>query len=815
MSAACMRSLGLLVLGAFSGGLRADAKSEALGLPIVSKIVPEKSSIPSLNLSTLIPPDIQKCDKEFASCVGTSGRSRINDLIQISLIQTRVEDRFEGFRKMVEADADMSDAAFSAGLSNIWLETDKELKSVHENFQGENEALRLAESEMARTRSELAVRLAMSALGSGKSERKEAVQKYLELAGLWSNKARQLALDIPASTRESFAPALMSRLALTDLFAEQMRLLQSNDDGNLRSFDRFDEVVKRYETSSAGPTETQHLRLVRAEAWLSLSETGTGQAGNSIGLDFPRQRQFEAFAAELGKNAMALEDSELRTRTRVLAEEMPFFNGGRVGREDHLAKIRERLKTADADSKQILHNALSEAAEHNVGTAFADDLFRFSKGDPELSPMMDRARARHQEIGKDYDTSMMEALGATNYKKLGFASFAELNRSKGALSALQNEYSEDLVRFGAQVQEFQKTGDKRMLEQISEQSSSLDMSWARIQCHRYRMGSVPYSREGDLVESPFNTFKFDLGKCRIAPAASYDPNDANAIISSIIDKGIIRKRNVELSWIAGELVFDVATTFASGGAVMLVKAPLKSGIKKVATTALKKGAINPVAIKAAARGTSFVAQGAVIDLTTQSVGASRAWLEAGFRGDWDSHHFTDNVSYLKGDVSAAQHLTRLMASSLATRGMDAVWKGVSKISSLPVIPKALGSKMTAGVLQSSVNSMVGAQIKPLVDVSLGDDPALLKESAGKLVSVEEWVKAFQSSLEVKIKGRASEKIGGTSGMRYFGKNLVEMTSSMKITQAELVHLQNLEKCLQGTIKEGATLLPADGEKPSH
>jgi hypothetical protein len=808
--------LALMLLGFSSASLRANEKDAGFGHPIGSKIVPEKSSIPSLYLSTLIPNDIQDCDKGFASCVGTSARSRVNDLLQISLMQTRVEDRFEGFRKSVESNPTMSDSAFAAGLENIWAETDKELKSVQENFQGENEALKLAESEIARTRSELAVRLAMLALGSGQNERKNTVQKYLQLAGLWQSKARQLALDIPAATRETFAPGLMGRLAMTHLFSEQMSLLQENS-GNIKSFDRFDDVVKRYEVASAGPLEKQHVRMVRAEAWLSLAKTATGQSANTIGLDFSRQARFKAFAAELGKNALTLEDADLRARSQLLAEEMPFFTGGRFGREDHLALVRERLKTDDADSQRVLRQALADVAEHNVGTAFAEELFRFAKNDAELSPMMEQARVAHQEIGHDYDASMIEALGAENHKKLGFASFAELTRSQGSLSSLQHDYSQRLVSFSALAQEYQKTGDKKMLEQIADHSGALDIYWARIQCHRYRMGTVPMEKGGDLIEAPFKSFKINLDACRIAPGASYVPNEANAVVNDIIDKGIIRKRNVDVAWVAGEFAFDVVTVIGSGGAVMLVKAPLKAGIKKAATTALKKGVMKPVVVKAAARGTSFVAQGAVIDLTTQSVGASRAWLEAGLRGEWDSHHFTDNVTYLKGDVSAAQHLTRLMASSLAARGMDAVWKGVSKVSALPAIPKALGAKVTAGILQSSVNTMVGAQIKPLVDVSMGQDSSALSGSLGKLVSGEEWVKAFQSSLEKKVKGTMSQKIGGDSGLRYFGKNLVEITSPLKFTEAEVNHLKNLEKCLQGSIKEASTLAPPPVEPtpPKH
>jgi len=254
---------------------------------------------------------------------------------------------------------------------------------------------------------------------------------------------------------------------------------------------------------------------------------------------------------------------------------------------------------------------------------------------------------------------------------------------------------------------------------------------------------------------------------------------------------------------------------ASGGLVALAKAPIKAGIKKVGTKIIQKQVIKTSIVKGTARATSFTATALTVDLAGQSIRGTRSLLEQGFRGEWNASNFTENFSYTSSNVTPGQHVARVLASGLASRGIESLWGRIPKINTASAIQASKSLQFGIGVSQTTVNTMIGRQISPLVDASMGREEFSVREAASTFVSADEWISAFDASIRGKVGGAMSGKVGGATTTRYLGKGLISALSNFNLSEADLLQLQNLESCLKqvegGSLKNAVTDTPVNPE----
>lgn len=762
-------------------------------------LLPVSSQVPSLQNGNLISPEHQRADEKFSSCAAQNSTERVSNLLQLSLLQTRIEDRFGSLSAEAIRDEKMSDARYEATLQSLWEQSVLELDNLSTKLQGNLDMKMLALAEIARTQSDLAVRLAVSALGAPAPRQKALIEKYMNLAEVWSQKALNRLNFVSPQTREKIAPGMLARCATTRLYTEQVRMMQG-DLGNTKKFEGFAQSIKPYESVAGGEAEKQYLRIIKAEAWNSLAKGNAGQMAMSISVSSSQQKEYQSLTREIQTAAPTLQDPALKEQSLILGEELPFMGaGGLVGRDDGLKSATTRLQSGSPAEKDILRKALTEVAHNNVGTAFAEDIFKAAdKSDPVLKENLAEIKSRHQAVGEEYDSTIRQAIGNENYKKLGFASFNDLMKSHGALYSLQQDYAEELAAFAKLGEAYKKKPNKNLEAELQSSTSLLDIEWARIQCHRHRMGSrLDFNPK---VEAPFKTFTIDISKCGMPNISTYDSNTTNGYVNEMLSTAIGSKLHKELAWIAGDFAFDVASLLATGGAATIVKAGIKSGIKTGAKTLLKRELLNPTLVKTAARGTSFVAQGVAIDLASQSVGASRSLLEAGFKGDWNGRNFTDNFSYTKKDLSVGQHLLRVTATAFAAKGMEKLWGLGRKVPSLSQSSEFSVKKIAVGTAQATASVMIAAQVNPIVDKTLGKNNAPLTDSLGKLTSGQEWLKSMGLAIQGQLKGKLAEKSDGDSKLRYFGTGLAAAAAPLNFTQQEVAQLKELEKCFVEPIK---------------
>lgn len=756
--------------------------------------------------SVLIAGDNQKCDEDFNACVLRSSQGRVANLMQLHLAQLRVQDRFNALQERVQAIPDMKPEAYDALLETLWKEVDQDLKSLAQNLKGSSEIKKLADAEMKRLRAETATRLALASMGVASSEkRQELIGKYSDMGQLWSERALQTLEEVSSRRREILAPRLLGRIAMTRISVEQIRMHQRGA-SETQAFDAFDDIIKKHITHPDSLQESTWLKMVWAESMLSLASHSIGSVASRVSLDPEKSRAIRDMGRKLEELSQRIQDPVLKGKARELALEIPFFVSGEVERQEHLDSMKQQIRsTQDPKEARFLRNTLADVAIHNSGTALGHQIIQMGSQDKALAEILEPIRLTHEEQGRAYNQAYKEAVGESTYERLGFASFDQVMKSRGFLQNLHDEYASALVNFGNAFEAHKKDPKKTDKDTVLKQMTAADLYWARIQCHRFQMNSPskpaprPNGRRAHSpqvpsteVKAPFGSFTIDLKHCR---ADSYDPIQANKAAYRMLQNAIESDTRQKIAWMAGEFAFDVATVIASGGAVALFKAPLKAGIKKVGTSALKSKALNAATVKGLTRGASFTSQALAVDLAGQSVKATRSFIQEGLQGNWDVKNFTDNFSYTSSKVTTDQHVLRILASGVASRGLEMLWHRVPKINNTAIQQQSHVTQFGVGVAQTTVNTVIGKQISPIVDASLGKRDLSVQAVAGTLLSPDEWISALEAALRSKAGGALVGRVSGTETTRYLGKGFIQAVMNFNLSEADIAQLEKLESCL--------------------
>jgi len=424
--------------------------------------------------SVLISDVNQKCDESFGACVLGASRGRVANLMQLHLAQVRVQDRFSSLQQRVEANPDMSHVAYSELLETLWKEVDGDIKALSANLRGSDEIKNLANAELHRLKSEVAVRLSLASISSAATpeESEKLVKKYADLGELWADQSLQTLEKVSADRREILAPRLLARIAMTRVSVEQVRMHMAKASG-IESFDAFKTVLDRYKASSDQIQESTWLDLVRAESFVSIASAHSGSGASLVRLDPARMEKIEELRKRLlDAGANGVEDAILKSRATELAHEIPFYIEGNGARGEHLGFLQAQLQTAPEAERESIRQALSDVAAHNDGTALGQQLTEMAERDSSLEAMMESSIESHKERGRAYDQAYRQAVGDESYEKLGFASFDEVMKSNGSIQDAQENYVQSLSKFSQAFEAYQldpKNTDTENLKAVMEE----------------------------------------------------------------------------------------------------------------------------------------------------------------------------------------------------------------------------------------------------------------------------------------------------------------------------------------------------------
>ncbi|NDD91303.1 hypothetical protein EBZ37_04385, partial [bacterium] len=624
---------------------------------------------PPAAAEALINEQLAKKEQGVLECVRKKTSERVRVLKSLDDTEKRVEERFNSVQAWLSEHSTASDAEVQAMLARVFSETEAELKE-HLSASGHDETLNAYQrGEASRVLAETALRVCIA----GASD-PALVEKYRKIASDKLSQGLDALEDLNTKRRQSEIPAVLARLARTELSLTQLDRLRSNPAiSTTEQFDRIGAVIKKYEKVGGKGAERDELNLIHLEALLITDQASVGDAGGSLYLDPDRMAKFTKLKESVHESISDSKSRRYLARARHLDLISEFFNGDRSERELAVERLGQRLSDSNSDRREEAQTATQDLIEHLSGTVLGKqvlDTAAAKSSDPDFQKVVAEAKKSEQERAQAYNLNMEKAVGKEMVQKLGFPTYDELLLSQGMMKQVQQDYLAELSKLGALQTKRTQNAESVTDGEVQDVLSRADMQWAYLRCAREQAGIIPESK--GKVNAPFGTLSIDLDPCRKL-RGSKEYHRAGPAAAAVTQEAIVHHKNTQIAWIAGEFAFDVATTLASGGLSNLAKAPIKCGLRKAGTMMLRRELANPKLIKTGIRASRVVANTLATDISVQTAWASRNFLESGFRGNWDPSIFTDSIAYFDKDTNKARHAMRLFVTAAAGKGLDGLW----------------------------------------------------------------------------------------------------------------------------------------------
>jgi hypothetical protein len=770
----------------------------AIILIVVSQAtLAEEASAPKL--AEPLPSAVEQTEQKMVECVEKKTPPRVRALATLELEEKKIQDRFESLRLWIEANPGVGGVEFEFRLRELFDETRSSLAS-HVSASGSDRILNAyRQSEAGRMLAETAIRVAIAAASN-----RSVAEEFEVKARAFLDDAYQSLKKIPAKERGREIPALLRRLARTDLTIarlDQMKDVQSS--GNLNpSMDRLQMRMKKYQEIAAPGDEKGGLSLVLLDSMLGFYEPMLGSQGGEMAILPSHVETMEKLRGEVAALSKTAKNGRLKESARGLDSFSRFFARGRLEQEERVQELQADLSSPDPEKRELAERTWSSLVDRVPGTFLENRLLELPEVSASsyafrerrrLAERADRERANAYRDGVDLE------LGKGMAQKLGLATYEELVRSPGAIRREQGEYLKKLGKLGELQKRIEADRKSVSEEEVNSTLIDLDLTWVRLQCQRQSIGLAEplvqkkktrgFNANHLEVTAPFSSSRFDVADC-VNLRGKRDYIGADKAASGVISQGIDARTHRELAWVAGEFAFDVATTVASVGAATVVKAALKSGMKKAGVALLKNNVAKAAVVKAGVRSTAFSGTVLATDASVQTMAAGREFLEAGLKGDWDPSHFSENFAYTS--TAPREHAVRILTTALASRGLDSIWG-----RSQGFIPEKLASWGNT----SSVGKMVGEFSKQSINrqfLTAGTEAAFAATGCQKdasvtpganLLSWEEWVNSFQGAIIGKVKGDSAR------GARVFAGTVVERASDFEAEPLSVEAIEQLKKCL--------------------
>ncbi|MBU6375220.1 MAG: hypothetical protein KGQ59_04440 [Bdellovibrionales bacterium] len=755
-----------------------------LGFSLLSNALAQgEEPAPKAAAEALINEELAKKEQGVLECVRKRTSERVQSLKGLDDSEKRIEERFDSLQTWVAEHPSATDAEVQAKLAQIFSETESELKSHLSSASGDATLDAYRRGEASRVLAETALRICIAGANDP-----AVVDKYRKVASEKMNQGLSALEDLSVKRRQSDIPAVLARMARTELSLAQFdRLRDGQANSTVEQFDRIDSVIKKYEKISGKGAERDELNLIHLEALLISDQSGIGDAGGTLYLDPDRMAKFTQLKSAVKESTKESKGRRYLARARHLSLVSEFFSPDRSERESAVERLGQQLVDTDSTRRQEAQTASLDLMNHLSGTTLGkqvlDKALAKSK-DQDFQKQLKEAKKGEQEQAKSYDENKEKALGREMVDKLGLPSYNELLRSNGMMKQVQQEYMGELSKLGALQAKRLENPESVTDGEIQEVLARADLQWAYLRCAREQAGIIPESR-GNL-KAPFSTLSVDLGPCRKLRGSS-QYHQAGIAAAKITDEAIIRHRNSQIAWIGGEFAFDVATTLVSGGLSNLAKAPIKAGLKKAGTMMLRRELANPALIKTGVRASRVVANTLATDLSVQTAWASRSFLEAGFRGRWDASIFTDNIAYLNKDTNKAQHAVRLFTTAAAAKGLEVVWGKAPMLA--PTMSQWISSSRVSSVLGESAKGVVNGQFIGVAGQVASIPFEGCSQFGQNLLDGDRWITSMKDSLLGKVKG------GNRMGARYLGTSLIEKIADFEADALTSEQLAQLEECV--------------------
>jgi hypothetical protein len=768
------------ILGAFRCFSLAMAACLALSTPLRAEDAQQAG--PSL----LVTDSLTGQDQGVLDCVEKKSPERLRALMGLEVAEKRIEDRFAGLQQWIIGNSDAGDGEIRAKLDSIYAETEAELKT-HLSPSGKDATLNAYRTaEASRILAETSLRLCIAGVADAAT-----VDAFRAKAGERLKRGYDALSMLDTKKRESEIPAVLARMARTELSAAQLdRMRDSQSTYPSKEFDRMDSVVEKYRKMSGRGQEKRELDMIQLEAALSLDQPEIGSRGGVISLEDSRRKKFEAIKSELDVGIRASKSPRYLARASHLRSVAGFYGVDRASRDEALAGLSAGLNSSDPQKRGSAERVATDLLAHLGGTTLGRrvlDVSNQAKASEGFRESVEKFIKDDAARARAYDSGMEKAMGKPVIEKLGLASYDELVRSDGSLKNHQQEYVEALGKIG----ELQtaKTKNPKSVSDADLQLSlgRADMQWTYLRCAREQLGVVPgKDSSSSRLRSPFGNFDINVEGCRKLRGSSRF-HQSSMVSSTELQDAIIRRRNKQLAWLAGDFAFDVATVLATGGASALVKAPIKAGLRKAGTVMLRKEMMSPTVIRAGVRATGLVANTLATDLSVQTVKASRMFLEAGLRGRWDLSLFTEGTAYTQKEAKPARHATRLLATAAANKGLDVLWGRARLLA--PAVADRIGSTKLGAWMGESGKGAVNTQLGGFAgDVATIPFDGCQKITESGILSGEKWVASMKETILGQIKGAAK------GSARYMGATFVERLDDFGIDSVTPDQMAELQSC---------------------
>ncbi len=756
----------------------------------------------SAALTEPVPSAVSATEPSITECVDKKTPRRLRSLAALELAEQKIQDRFRALQNWIEGNPGVGGIEFEYRLRELYEDTQKDLASFRLSSGSDSVLNAYLRSESGRLQAETAVRIAIAS-----AQDRPVADEFERKARVLLDESFQSLRKLDSARRGREIPAVLRRLARTDLTIARLdQMRDSRSEGNLNpSMERLQSRMARYEAIASPGDERGGLNLVLLDSMLGFYRPEVGEVGGRMVLHPRHAEKLQQLRAGLSDLTQKSKNKELKKNAEKLFQFSGFFVGDRQFQREQLEGLKSNLDAEDPARRGIAEQVWGELTSRVAGTELEQRLQEMplsEKATPEHRTRRAEQKTLAGERARAHNQAVSDAIGQEMVKKLGLASYEELVRSPGRLAAEQKEYLGQLASLGELQGRHEEKPGSVSQEELEAHLTRLNLQWVRLQCQRQAVGLSEPLTANSLA--PFGTMKVDFNECGKLRGTG-DALLADRAAANTTSAVIISERNRQIGWLAGEFAFDVATTFASLGAATLIKAGVKTGLKKAGGHLLRKKAFSATVVKKGVRSGALVGTTLATDLSVQTLAAGREFLEEGFKGRWDSENFTDKFAYTSG--SGGTHAARLMTTALASRGLDVLWgRGQAFIPDrLVELGGTRLGKMIGEIPKQTVNRQFLTAATDAAFATAGcSTPGALAPGAN-LVSWEEWSNSLKGAVMGKIQGDAGR------GARVFAGSIVDRALDFEEEPLTPEALAELKKCL---IPEGAKLpasVPALGE----
>jgi hypothetical protein len=731
---------------------------------------------------------------EARVCSRESG-PEIHSCTSLASLESQYDALVEGLEAAVKERDDISDAEYSEMIEKIvnhgellqqvtLLESDWGIRGY---FQ----------AEAARLYAELLMKLSVAQPTNNKQRDSLLLRAQKEIEQGWNDMKMQT-----GAVRSQDYPALLGSLTQSRLALMHLEHLAHPKELSEADFSK--KVLKHFEEArslSARPIEKADIDLLEAEALIALTEKNIG------GTQPHSDRKLEKRLSEILKDLPLRRDDlryqqepamfvdVLHERTKAFDVVGSFYTQGPKGVNRGLEKldaIWAAAKTPE-DQEMVLHS-VDFLLKDMRGTYAGHETLNWAKTNLTAVPRFDLPKmiAEDQQLEAEYNSGVQEKFGEEFSKLFQLPTYRELTSSSGRVLSVYETFSSSIAKYAKrelEMKELKTTPNDEQIEEMRGLAESADLAWVYLQCQR--RARQPFRARMDLVTTPLGFFKVNLSRCHGAGESA-----APKVAATLIQEKASAGRLGETAWLVGNFGLDTATVIASGGLIYIVKKGFqKAAVRGAGKVAFEVG-VSRAGAKAAMKTAKVVGGIVAVDVTSQTVGGTRNYIQSGLQeGDWDFKNFKKATVYFDENswtgAGISKHFLRMAAVGYAGKFSTMLLK---RGGNNPYF-KRLGEKaekssvnsLGVAIVQGGVSQTLSQTASRMADLPFETDKKKkLKETTDKLLSLENWASFAKNTVVGKSGKFVSSK---------FGANFSERMATMKTgSMADPVRLQRLVSC---------------------